>query len=242
MHQLKDSARVVHKERQEDSRFLKKGRRKRQEVSRLFLLIFNCLYSRWCWVSFLKQKTAEEVLQATQRFITDAQSETGNRMTTFFLQKNIKHQRTVPYSPQQNGLAERRNQTIMAMARCILIESNLPYEYWPFAVRYAVYTINRLSTRTIGWKTSYELWMKRKPDVQHMRPFGCIAYAHIDKSLRTSIEPTTRRMKESDGKKIHKARFVAKGYSQIYGQDYHETYSAVLAQTSLRLLISMLHF
>lgn len=43
------------------------------------------------------------------------------------LQKNIKHLRTIPYSPEQNGQAERRNQTIMAMARCILIESKLPY-------------------------------------------------------------------------------------------------------------------
>ena len=77
------------------------------------------------------------------------------------------------------------------MARCILIESSLPYEYWPFAVRYAIYTMNRLPTKSIGWKTPYELWMKRKPEVDHMRPFGCIAYAQIDKILRTSIEPTS---------------------------------------------------
>lgn len=123
-----------------------------------YYITFNCLHSTWCWITFLKQKSAEEVLEATKRFITDAQAETGNRlaiflsdngseyvnkeMRMFLLQKNIKHQRTVPYSPQQNGLAELRNQTIMAMARCILMESNLPYEYWPFAVSYAVYTLN----------------------------------------------------------------------------------------------------
>ena len=46
------------------------------------------------------------------------------------------------YSPQQNGLAERRNLTIMQMTRCVLIESKLPYDFWPYAVRYAVYTLN----------------------------------------------------------------------------------------------------
>ena len=172
-----------------------------------YYITFNCLFSKWCWISFLKQKTSEAVLEATKRFITDAQSETGLRMTTFLtdngsqyvnkdmdmflLQKNIKHQRTTPYSSQQNGLAERRNLTIMSMARCVLIESNLPYEYWPFAVRYAVYTMNRLPTKAINWKTPYEIWMKHKPRIDYLRPFGCVAYAHINKNLRTSLEPTS---------------------------------------------------
>jgi hypothetical protein len=116
-------------------------------------------------------------------------------MSMYLLQKNIKHQQTVPYSRQQNGLAERRNQTIMVMARCVLIESNLRYEYWPFAVRCAVYvyTLNRLPTEGINWKTSYEIWMQRKPEVGHMRQFECNAFAYIDKSQRMSIEPTSIR-------------------------------------------------
>jgi transposase InsO family protein len=160
-----------------------------------------------CWIIFFKTKSAEEVLDATHRFIKDAQSETNLRMTTFLtdngseyvsrdmsaflLQKNIKHQRTTPYSPQQNGMAERRNQTVMAMARCVLIESNLPYEYWPLAVRYTVYTLNRLPTKSIDWKNPYEIWIKQKPNIAHLRPFGCTAFAHIEKSLRTSLESTS---------------------------------------------------
>ena len=174
-----------------------------------YYITFNCLYSTWTWISFLKQKTSQEVLTTTQRFLTDAQAETGQRletlltdngseyvnreMSTYLLQKNIRHQRTVPYSPQQNGLAERRNQTIMGMTRCILIESQLEYEYWTFAVRYAVYTLNRLPTKSISWKTPHELWLNQKPDVSHMRPFGCTAFAHISQQLRTSLEPTSTR-------------------------------------------------
>jgi hypothetical protein len=48
-----------------------------------YYITFNCLYSTWCWITYLKEKTAEEVIEATKRFIADAQSETGNRLTTF---------------------------------------------------------------------------------------------------------------------------------------------------------------
>ena len=174
-----------------------------------YYISFNCLYSTWTQIKLLRTKAAEEVLEATKWFITNAQAETKQRLTTFLtdngteyvnrqlstylIQKNIKHLRTIPYSPQQNGQAERKNQTIMAITRCILIESRLPYNYWSFAVHHAVYTMNRLPTKRIEWQTPYELWQGNKPDVHHLRPFGCIAYAHLESSLRTSLQPTARK-------------------------------------------------
>ena len=83
----------------------------------------------------------------------------------------------------------------MNMARCALIESKLPYEFWPFAVNYATYTLNRLPTQRINWKTPFEAWSGTKPNITNMRPFGCTAYAHVDPSLRSSIEPTAIRCK-----------------------------------------------
>ena len=181
-----------------------------KEVYRYYIT-FNCHYTTWSWAAFLKHKSADEFLNATKIFLTNSQSETRQRMalfltdngseyvnghmSTFFLQKNIKHHRTVPYCPQQNGQSERRNQTIMNMAWCIIIESKLPYEFWPFAVNHAVYTMNRLPTRRIQWKTPYEAWTGTKPDISNLRPFGCTSYAHIDSSLRTSIEQTSTRCK-----------------------------------------------
>ena len=174
-----------------------------------YYISFNCLYSTWTQIKLLRTKAAEEVLEATKWFITNAQAETKQRLATFLtdngteyvnrqlstylIQKNIKHLRTIPYSPQQNGQAERKNQTIMAITRCILIESRLPYNYWSFAVHHAVYTMNRLPTKRIEWQTPYELWQGNKPDVHHLRPFGCIAYAHLESSLRTSLQPTARK-------------------------------------------------
>ena len=171
-----------------------------------YYITFNCLFSKWCWVTFLKTKSPEEVKESLARFLTDAKAETKERMnilltdnggeyvnkemSEFLLIKSIKHQRTVPYSPQQNGAAERRNLTIMNMARTILIDAALPPEFWTFAVRYAVYTQNLLPTRAINWKTPYELWTGEKPDVRHLRIFGCTAYSHINPSVRTSLDPT----------------------------------------------------
>ena len=174
-----------------------------------YYITYNCLYSKWCWVTFLKTKSPEEVKESMQRFFTDSKAETKQRLNTlltdnggeyvnkniseFLLIKGIKHQRTVPYSPEQNGAAERRNLTIMNMARTILIDAGLKPEFWIFAVRYAVYTQNRLPTKAINWKTPHELWAGTKPDVRHMRTFGCVAYSHVNSSLRTSLDPTAER-------------------------------------------------
>jgi transposase InsO family protein len=124
--------------------------------------------------------------------MTDSGTEYVNKqMSSYLLEQGVRHLQTAPYSPQQNGQAERRNQTIMAMARCGLIESGISEDKWPFAVPYSTYTLNRLPTKSIGWKTPYELWTERKPNVQDLRPFGCQAFVHIDKSNRTSLQPTS---------------------------------------------------
>jgi hypothetical protein len=174
-----------------------------------YMITFNCGYSTWCAIDFLRSKSAQEVLDATKKFISTATSETNKQVKTlltdngseyvnqhmesYLLEQGIKHQRTSPYSPQQNGQAERRNQTIMAMARCAIIESGVKASMWPFAARFAAYTLNRLPSKAIDWKTPHELWTGRKPDVKHLRPFGCQAFVHIDKSRRTSLEPTSFR-------------------------------------------------
>jgi hypothetical protein len=127
----------------------------------------------------------------------------------------IKHQRTVPYSPQQNGQAERRNQTIMAMAPCVLIESKRPYEFWSFAVHYAVYTLNRFPTRRINWQTPIDLWTGTKPSVAHLRPVGSAAYAHIDSSLRTSIQSTSIKCRFLGYAPYQKGYMLKKVYAHV---------------------------
>ncbi|KAG6487681.1 hypothetical protein ZIOFF_056272 [Zingiber officinale] len=81
-----------------------------------------------------------------------------------------------PYTPQQNGVVERRNRTVMAMARSLLKGTHMPAKLWGEAVRYVVYLLNRLSTKALGERTSFEAWMGRKSHLAHLRVFGCAAY------------------------------------------------------------------
>jgi hypothetical protein len=92
---------------------------------------------------------------------------------------------SAPYSPQQHGIVERRNQTVVGMARALLMQRGMPAVFWGEAVVTAVYILNRLPTKALNGRTPYEAWHGRKPAVSHLRVFGCVAFAmelgHIGK-------------------------------------------------------------
>jgi hypothetical protein len=92
-------------------------------------------------------------------------------------QAGIKRHLTGPYAPQQNGVVERRNRTVMEMARASLKSMNVPVEFWGEVVKHSVYLLNRLPTRILGDKTPHEVWSGRKPNLGHVRVFGCTAHA-----------------------------------------------------------------
>jgi transposase InsO family protein len=91
----------------------------------------------------------------------------------------IKRQLTASYTPQQNGVAERKNRTIVEMAKSMLKGKGLPNMFWAEAVATAVYLLNRSPTKAVKKRTPYEAWSGRKPEVSHFRIFGSIAYVHI---------------------------------------------------------------
>ena len=85
----------------------------------------------------------------------------------------ITGQLTAPYSPQQNGVMEMKNRTVMEMARALLKSMKIPGRFWVEAVRHSVYLLNRLPTKAMGDRTPYEAWNGRKPHLGHLRIFGC---------------------------------------------------------------------
>ena len=111
---------------------------------------------------------------------------------SWFASKGIHHEKTAPYSPQQNGAAERLNRTLMEKVNTMLIESSLPLNTWAEAVNTANYLRNR-SPVSGQDKTPFELFFNIKPDVSHLRVFGCVAYAHVPKQLRRKLQPTALR-------------------------------------------------
>jgi hypothetical protein len=81
------------------------------------------------------------------------------------------------YTPEQNGVAERKNWSIVEAARAMLEEKSLPKFYWAEAVRTAVYMQNRIGDKV----SAHERYFGTKPDLRHLRVFGSIAYVHIPK-------------------------------------------------------------
>ncbi|RMX68269.1 hypothetical protein DD238_005998 [Peronospora effusa] len=101
----------------------------------------------------------------------------------------IVHQKTVPYSPQQNGVAERVNRMIMEKARSMMHYKGVSTSWWTEAISTAVYLTNRKTNSTHTDATSYAIGFKMKPRLDPLRIYGSIGYAHVDDAKRTKLEP-----------------------------------------------------
>ncbi|GJP55917.1 hypothetical protein CLOM_g14932, partial [Closterium sp. NIES-68] len=112
----------------------------------------------------------------------------GGDLTAWLKKQGIEHQLTTSYTPQSNGVAERANRTILETARALLIESGLGNSTWPHAVRHATVARNRVLTKVADdmW-VPLERWLGKKPPVDMLRVFGCMAVAHVPKPYRTKL-------------------------------------------------------
>lgn len=109
----------------------------------------------------------------------------NREVNAFFEEKGIKYELTIPRVPEQNGVAERMNRTILDKARCMMLGSKLNKTFWLEAVLTAVYLINRSPTTALpDGKLPAEIWYGKMPDLNKLRVFGCIAYAHKVKGER----------------------------------------------------------
>lgn len=101
----------------------------------------------------------------------------------FFEEKGIQLELTIRYTPQQNGVAECMNQTIIERARCMLLGSKLAKNFWSEAVLTVVYVINRSFTSALNGEIPASTWYKEKINIKKLRIFGCIAFLRIPKEL-----------------------------------------------------------
>jgi hypothetical protein len=108
--------------------------------------------------------------------------------------EGVRQQLTAPYSPQQNGVVERRNGTVVAMARSMLKAKGLPGWFWGEAVNTAVYILNRCPTKSVIGMTPFEAWYGKKPAVHHLKTFGCIAYVRNTTPHLKKLEDRGRKM------------------------------------------------
>ncbi|GKV48447.1 hypothetical protein SLEP1_g55260 [Rubroshorea leprosula] len=125
--------------------------------------------------------------------IKTLRSDNGNEYTSSEFNKfcedaGIGHQLTVPYSPQQNGVLERKNRTVMEIARCMLHEKRLPKSFWAKAVYTAIYLLNSLPAKAVKGKTPVEAWYGIKPSANHLKVFGSMCYNHVPDIKRTKLD------------------------------------------------------
>ncbi|CAL8157373.1 unnamed protein product [Prunus armeniaca] len=105
----------------------------------------------------------------------------------------MERQLTMAYSPQQNGVAERKNRTIVEMAKCMMFEKSMPLEFWAEAVNTVVYILNRCPTKALDKKTPFEAYSGRKPGLKHLRVFGSLCYAHVPNQHRQKLDLASKR-------------------------------------------------
>lgn len=105
----------------------------------------------------------------------------------YFADKGIVRQMSAPYSPQQNGVAERKNRYLKEMMRCMLFDSGLDKKFWGEAINTANYLQNRCPSSTVD-RTPYELWNKKKPCYDYLKVFGSEAYVHVPKEKRRALD------------------------------------------------------
>ena len=102
--------------------------------------------------------------------------------------EGIVRHHTIPHTPQQNGVAERMNRTIISKARCMLSNARMSKRFWAEAANTACYLINRSPSIPLNNKTSIEVWSGTPTNYSQLKVFGCTAYAHVDNG---KLEPTT---------------------------------------------------
>ena len=152
-------------------------------------------------VYFIKNKS--DATQATQKFLSDSApygsvkcmrsdgggEYTGEAFQSLLRDRGIRHETSCPYSPHQNGTAERQWRTLFEMGRCLLLESGLPKILWPYAVQSAAHIRNRCYNDRVK-NTPYFMLTGRKPNLANMWVFGseCYAYKHDHKKLDSRCE------------------------------------------------------
>jgi len=117
----------------------------------------------------------------------------GEYMSNMFIkftdECGIHRRHTTRNRPQQNGVAERANRTMAEDISAMLYQAQLPPSFWGEALAAQIHIWNHLPTSSLERMTPHEAWFKRKPDISHLRVWGCLAYVYVQKDKRCSLQP-----------------------------------------------------
>jgi hypothetical protein len=174
----------------------------------LYYVIFIDDYSRKTCLYLLKtkdkvfnkfQEFKAEIENLTNKKIKTLRTDNGGEYTSkefvsFCKSAGVRRELIVPHNPQQNGVAERKNISIEETVKALLNDQGLSMYLWEEATMTTIYVQNRSPHHILKDMTPEEAFSGKKPNVEHLRIFGCPVYFHIPKDKRNKLEPSGRRV------------------------------------------------
>ncbi|KAJ9546964.1 hypothetical protein OSB04_019507 [Centaurea solstitialis] len=169
-----------------------------------YFITFTDDFSRYGYVYLMRHKS--ESFERFREFQNEVQNQLGRKIKflrsdrggeylsdefdNHLMECGIVSQLTPPYTPQMNGVSERRNRTLLDMVRSMMCRSTLPMSFWGHALETAAHILNRAPTESVE-KTPYELWKGKKPNISFLRIWGCEVYVK---------RPTSEKLKPKSDK------------------------------------------
>ncbi|KAG9447557.1 hypothetical protein H6P81_013685 [Aristolochia fimbriata] len=206
--------------------------------------VFVCVddFFRFTWVKFLAEKsdTFLEFKKLCFQLMTDKESKIkrirsdndrefeNKQFFDFCASEGIAHEFSAPKTSQQNGIVERKNRTLQAIARVMLNSKNIAHKFWVEAFNTARHIINRVYIRPHTRITPYEVWKGKKPTLHYFHEFGSPCYILIDREQRTKLSP-----KSDDG------IFLSYSSTSKAYRVYNNRTRTVLESANVRILDSI---
>ena len=162
-----------------------------------YFAIFIDDYSKLCYVYLLHSK--DEVFEKFKIYKAEVENQCGTKIKRlrsdrggeyyfpdYFETMGIIHEITAPYTPQQNGVAERKNRTLTEMVNAMLSNAGLGTSLWGEAILTATYILNRIPLKKSNI-TPYEFWSKKKPNLSYFKTWGCRAIVRLPEPKRKKL-------------------------------------------------------
>jgi transposase InsO family protein len=151
-------------------------------------------YETFMKFKYFKMMVEKETGQEIGILRTDRRGEfMSHEFKTFCNEQGICRQLTQALIPEQNGVAERRNRTIVEQAHSMISRCKLPTYLWNEAINTANFLVNGSPTSANQGETPERRYIMQKPDVSFLRVFGCFSYLHVPKKNRSKLESKTQK-------------------------------------------------
>ena len=173
------------------------------ELGHKFYVIFVDNFTHFTWMFLLRHKSdvfnvfvhfkslVKNQFNSTIKILrSDRGGEYDNhKFKSFCLDHGIQHQFSCPYTPQQNGVAERKHRHVVESGRAMLHQSQLPLSFWSYAFSTAIFLINRILSSVLNFVSPWEKFFHKKPPLQALKAFGCACYPLLRSYPSHKLQP-----------------------------------------------------